>query len=86
MSSQEKKPTNSILSLFIERPKLGHLVMVLVVIMGLMSLQGLRYEVVPKIDMGIVTVTTTKAGAGPGRGRTFYFSPARRGATQGKRG
>ena len=65
MSSPEKKPTNSILSLFIERPKLGHLVMVLVVIMGLMSLQGLRYEVVPKIDMGIVTVTTTKAGAGP---------------------
>jgi multidrug efflux pump subunit AcrB len=65
MSNREKNTTRSILSLFVERPKLGHLVMVLVVIMGLISLQGLRYEVVPKIDMGIVTVTTTKAGAGP---------------------
>lgn len=55
----------SLVRFFIERPKLVNLIMVLVILLGLMSLQISRYEVTPHIDMGVVTVTTTKAGAGP---------------------
>ncbi|MGY0220066.1 efflux RND transporter permease subunit [Endozoicomonadaceae bacterium StTr2] len=50
---------------FIDRPKLGHLIFFMVILLGLLSLQLSRYEVTPKIDMGIVSVTTYKAGAGP---------------------
>ena len=64
-----KKPSqsfvNAFLSSFINAPKLGHLVMILVFLLGIMSLFALRYEVMPKIEMGIVKVTTFKPGAGP---------------------
>lgn len=56
---------NNLVSFFIYRPKLGHLILVLVMLMGLISLQISRFEVMPKIDMGIVTITTSKPGAGP---------------------
>ena len=56
---------NKLVGFFIERPKLGHLVFFMVVMLGLLSLQLIRYEITPKIDMGIVTVTTFQPGAGP---------------------
>ncbi|GAA5216855.1 efflux RND transporter permease subunit [Corallincola platygyrae] len=65
MHPNKSSAKNYWLNLFILRPKLGHLVMALVLVLGLMSLVVLRYEVVPKIEMGIINVTTTKAGAGP---------------------
>ncbi|TQV78051.1 efflux RND transporter permease subunit [Exilibacterium tricleocarpae] len=56
---------SNLVRFFIERPKLVNLIMILVILLGLSSLQASRYEVTPHIDMGVVTVTTTKAGAGP---------------------
>lgn len=48
-----------------DRPKVGTLTIVMVVTLGILSLSVIRYELMPKIDLGIVTVTTIKAGASP---------------------
>ena len=56
---------SELVSFFIERPKLVNLIMGLALVLGLLSLQASHYEVTPHIDMGVVTVTTSKAGAGP---------------------
>ena len=64
MASNNQSNLDRFVSLFIRRPKLGHLVMLLIFGMGIISLEALRYEVMPKIDMGIINVTTFKAGAG----------------------
>lgn len=39
--------------------------MLAVICMGMLSLGVIRYEVMPKIDLGVVTVSTVKAGASP---------------------
>ena len=56
---------NSLLQLSIDRPKAGNLIILAVVCMGCLSIGVIRYEVMPKIDLGVVTVTTVKAGASP---------------------
>ena len=63
MSDNKLPSGHSLMHLFIRLPKLGHLVFFLVLALGLISLFSLRYEVVPKIDMGIINITTSKAGA-----------------------
>ena len=56
---------NKLLKLSIDQPKAGNLIMIAVICMGILSLGVIRYEVMPKIDLGVVTVSTVKAGASP---------------------
>jgi multidrug efflux pump subunit AcrB len=52
-------------SWFARRPLIVNMIMVLVFAMGLLTIGSLRYEYNPKVDMGVVNITTVKAAAGP---------------------
>ena len=56
---------NSVVTFFMDRPKVGNLLILMVVTLGILSLNTIRYELMPKIDLGVVTVTTVKTGASP---------------------
>lgn len=50
---------------FAHRPLLVNLAMALVFLLGFLTIADMRYEYNPKVDMGILNITTIKAGAGP---------------------
>jgi multidrug efflux pump subunit AcrB len=54
-----------LISWFARRPLIVNLTMALVFIMGYLTIGDLRYEYNPKVDMGMVNITTVKAAAGP---------------------
>lgn len=55
----------SLIRWFAHRPLIVNLIMVLVFTMGYLTIADLRYEYNPKVDMGMVNITTIKAAAGP---------------------
>lgn len=54
-----------VISWFTRRPLVVNMSMVLVFTMGYLTISDLRYEYNPKVDMGVVNITTIKAAAGP---------------------
>ena len=50
---------------FVNRPLLVNLIMVVVFLLGYLTIADMRYEYNPRIDMGVVNITTVRAGAGP---------------------
>lgn len=54
-----------LVSFCIDRPRLVNMFMLVVACMGLVSLSGARYETLPKMEMGVINVTTFKPGASP---------------------
>ena len=50
---------------FVDRPLVVTMIMVVVFSLGFLTIADMRYEYNPKVDMGIVNITTVKAGAGP---------------------
>lgn len=54
-----------LVSFFLDRPLLVNLVMVLVFVLGYLTITDMRYEYNPKVDLGVVNITTVDAGAGP---------------------
>ncbi|MFK8048435.1 MAG: efflux RND transporter permease subunit [Halioglobus sp.] len=55
----------SLISWFVDRPLVVNMTMVVVFILGFLTIADMRYEYNPKVDMGIINITTIKAGAGP---------------------
>ncbi len=55
----------AIVAWFVDRPLVVNLVMVVVFILGYLTIADMRYEYNPKVDMGVINITTVKAGAGP---------------------
>jgi multidrug efflux pump subunit AcrB len=55
----------TVIGWFARRPLIVNLLMVLVFAMGYLTIADLRYEYNPKVDMGMVNITTVKAAAGP---------------------
>lgn len=54
-----------VIAWFVDRPLVVNLVMVVVFILGYLTIADMRYEYNPKVDMGVINITTVKAGAGP---------------------
>ena len=50
---------------FVDRPLVINMIMALVFLLGFMTISDMRYEYNPRVDMGVVNITTVKAGAGP---------------------
>ena len=50
---------------FVNRPLLVNVIMMAVIIGGGLSIQGMKVDTMPKIDLGIVNVTTFRPGASP---------------------
>ena len=50
---------------FVDRPLVVNMIMLVVFSLGILTIADMRYEYNPKVDMGIVNITTVKAGAGP---------------------
>ena len=50
---------------FVDRPLLVNVIMLAAIIGGYMGTQTTRVETMPKIDMGVVNVTTIRPGASP---------------------
>ena len=55
----------TLITWFSRRPLIVNMIMVLVFTMGYLTISDLRYEYNPKVDMGVVNITTIKASAGP---------------------
>ena len=55
----------SLITFWVTRPLLVNLVTFFIVFAGLVTLQSIKYEVMPHIDLGIVNITTLQPGAGP---------------------
>jgi multidrug efflux pump subunit AcrB len=55
----------TIISWFVDRPLVVNMIMVMVFVMGFLTIADMRYEYNPKVDLGIVNITTIKSGAGP---------------------
>jgi multidrug efflux pump subunit AcrB len=55
----------TIIGWFTQRPLIVNLIMVFVFAMGALTIGDLRYEYNPKVDMGVVNITTIKTAAGP---------------------
>jgi len=53
-----------LVAFFLQRPLTVNLVMVLVFLLGLLTIADMRYEYNPKVDLGVVNITTIDAGAG----------------------
>lgn len=56
---------DKLISFCIDRPRLVNMFMLVVACMGLVSLGNARYETLPKMEMGVINVTTFKPGASP---------------------
>ncbi len=52
-------------SWFVHRPLLVNLIMAVVFILGFFTIADLRYEYNPKVDLGVVNISTVRTGAGP---------------------
>lgn len=50
---------------FVHHPKIVQLLMAFVFLAGLSTLGSMRYEYNPKVDMGVVNITTGRLGSGP---------------------
>ena len=50
---------------FVDRPLVINMIMALVFMLGFLTISDMRYEYNPRVDMGVVNITTVKAGAGP---------------------
>ena len=55
----------ALISWFVDRPLVINMIMAMVFILGYLTIADMRYEYNPKVDMGVVNITTIKAGAGP---------------------
>jgi multidrug efflux pump subunit AcrB len=55
----------SLIQFWVTRPLLVNLVTLFIIFAGLVTLQSIKYEVMPHIDLGIVNITTLQPGAGP---------------------
>lgn len=55
----------TLIAWFVDRPLVINLIMVMVFALGYMTIADMRYEYNPKVDMGVINITTVKAGAGP---------------------
>ncbi|MFK7976341.1 MAG: efflux RND transporter permease subunit [Halioglobus sp.] len=55
----------ALIAWFVDRPLVVNLIMVVVFILGYLTIADMRYEYNPKVDMGVINITTVKAGAGP---------------------
>ncbi len=55
----------ALIRFFVQRPVLVNLLMVFAFFTGALALNNMKYEVMPKIDMGIVKISTFHPGAGP---------------------
>lgn len=55
----------ALISWFVARPLVVNMIMVVVFVLGFLTIADMRYEYNPKVDMGVVNITTIKAGAGP---------------------
>ncbi|AHF05424.1 hypothetical protein MARPU_05885 [Marichromatium purpuratum 984] len=53
------------LGFFVDRPLLVNLLLVLIVASGLLATQQIHYGTMPRIDLGLVNITTERPGAGP---------------------
>jgi len=56
---------SALIRFFVQRPVLINLLMVFAFFTGALALSSMKYEVMPKIDMGIVKISTFYPGAGP---------------------
>ena len=50
---------------FVHHPKIVQLLLAFVFLAGLATLGSMRYEYNPKVDMGVVNITTSRLGSGP---------------------
>jgi multidrug efflux pump subunit AcrB len=57
----------TIISWFVDRPLVVNMIMIMIMVfvMGFLTIGDMRYEYNPKVDLGIVNITTVKSGAGP---------------------
>jgi len=55
----------ALIHFFVHRPVLVNLLMVFAFFTGALALSNMKYEVMPKIEMGIVKISTFHPGAGP---------------------
>lgn len=55
----------ALITWFTSRPLIVNLLMALVLLTGALTIADLRYEYNPKVDMGVVNITTVKSAAGP---------------------
>ena len=56
---------HAIIAWFVQRPLLVNLIMASVFLLGYFTIADLHYEYNPKVDMGVINITTLRAGAGP---------------------
>tara|TARA_R110000823_G_scaffold27609_3_gene80305 strand:+ start:5120 stop:8203 length:3084 start_codon:yes stop_codon:yes gene_type:complete len=50
---------------FVDRPLIVSMIVLMVFSLGFLTIGDMRYEYNPRVDMGVVNITTVKAGAGP---------------------
>lgn len=55
----------TLIAWFVDRPLVVNLIMGVVFVLGYLTIADMRYEYNPKVDMGVINITTVKAGAGP---------------------
>ncbi|MCP4715838.1 MAG: efflux RND transporter permease subunit [Deltaproteobacteria bacterium] len=56
---------SAMIAFFVKRPLLVNLTMVFVVITGLMATGVMKFEVMPRVDLGLINITTARPGSGP---------------------
>jgi multidrug efflux pump subunit AcrB len=54
-----------LIAFFVERPLLVNLMLILIVLGGLAAMGHMTFEMMPKVDLGLVNITTLRPGAGP---------------------
>ncbi|MEJ2387869.1 MAG: efflux RND transporter permease subunit, partial [Chromatiaceae bacterium] len=54
-----------LIAFFVERPLLVSLMLLFIVLGGLAAMGHMTFEMMPKVDLGLVNITTLRPGAGP---------------------
>ncbi len=54
-----------LIAFFVDRPLVVNLMLAFVVVGGLVATQHMNYQMMPKVDLGLVNITTLRSGAGP---------------------
>ncbi len=53
-----------LIAFFVVRPLLVNLLLVFVIVGGLLATRFMNYQMMPKVDLGLVNITTLRPGAG----------------------
>ncbi|MBT4521879.1 MAG: efflux RND transporter permease subunit [Halieaceae bacterium] len=56
---------NTLIHFFVARPVVANLIMVFVFLLAVITAGDVSFEYNPKVDMGVINITTVRAGAGP---------------------